>query len=281
MNDQFENQHQAVQLQWISLGFALSASGLVLLALDSMLELGFILSFAPGLRKLLVHPVWAVGLSSCITSTTFIGSYALWRRLPTTSWTRASTLLLIMNSTHVALWLAVHHSQLGLPDQNFEHDWFRLQISQILNWSEFLAWMQLIKIWNQYEFSIHADTNSKSNLMTTTNSPTLSQPYPGYCWLGLIVSVIIAASLTDWKAGWPLMRVGWLMPLDSLMLATVSTMLTLVASMQVCTRCYKAAKATFSLHRQNLMDHEQTGSQWYQDQWTDDPWGQLDKKHFE
>ena len=84
---------------------------------------------------------------------------------------------------------------------------------------------------------------------------------------------MIAAGLTDWKAGWPLMRVGWLMPLDSLMLATVSTMLTLVASAQVSVRCFKAAKSSLYWFNHNRSVLQQTGSPWYQDQWTDDPWG--------
>lgn len=263
MFDQVETELERVQFRWLTYGYAMSALGLGILAMDSLLELGFILSFAPGLRKLLVHPVWTIGASSAITALTFLGSYALWLRLPTASWRRYSTLLLLMNSIHVAFWMMDHHSRLGLPDQNFEHGWLRIQISQILNWLEFLCWIRLIQTWNHHDFRYTQATDMEVRFSV----------YSGYAWFGLIVSFGIAALLTDWEKGWPLGRVQWLSPLDSMMLATFSTMLTLATSFQIMIYCLKATFASERIRKSVAKTNHSDLTQWYQDDWVDDPWG--------
>ena len=78
--DQTDDQKQAVQFRWITFGFLASGLGLALLLVESTLELAYILSFAPQIRKLLLHPVWVIISSGAITTLTFIGSYLLWRR---------------------------------------------------------------------------------------------------------------------------------------------------------------------------------------------------------
>ncbi|MFM7128103.1 MAG: hypothetical protein ACKO0V_01940, partial [bacterium] len=198
--DRIDNRADSVQFRWITVGFGLSAAGLALLFLDSALELAFILSFEAAIRKLLVHPVWSVGVSGSITGLTFLGSYALWRRLPGEKWMKFSTLLLIMNIIHVVFWVMDHHTQLGLPNQQFEHGWLRLQASQVFNWLEYLAWIGLLR--NFFEFL-------RNHLPEATNPPYFGV-YSGYAWFGLFVSLGIAVGLTDWQGGWPLERVRWL-----------------------------------------------------------------------
>ncbi len=262
--DKIENRSESVQFRWITVGFGLSAVGLALLCLDNALELGFILSFAPGLRKLLVHPVWSVGVSSGITMLTFLGSYALWRKLPGLVWTRYSTLLLLMNIIHVVFWLMDHHTQIGLPNQQFEHAWLRLQASQIFNWLEFLAWLWLIRAFFQYLRQNDPDAASYG----------LFGIYTGYAWFGMMVSLGIALGLTDWNHGWPLERVRWLGRMDSLMLATVTTMLGLAASFQMtlyCLRCTAIARKSGAIFKHASQSQK---IHWYQDDWQDDPWGQ-------
>lgn len=262
MYEQSENQQGTVQFRWITVGFALSAGGLLLLSLDSTLELAFILSFAPGLRKLLVHPVWQLGNSSLITLITFLGSYALWRRMPTMAWSRASTLLMMMNAAHVGLWLMDHHMQIGLPDQHFEHEWLRLQVSQIFNWLEFLAWVRLLNLWNE----------SLKNASPEDSATKAGATYPGWCWFGLLTSIAIAVGLTDWRGGWPLERIGRLNPMDSLMLVTVTTMLTTAACYHLTFACIKATITARHRLRTEGGQFRNYDAGWYQDEWDDDPW---------
>jgi hypothetical protein len=262
--DRIGNPTVNVQFRWITFGFGVCALGLALLCLDSTLELAFILSFEPLLRKILVHPVWTIGVSSAITGLTFLGSYALWRRLPTTSWQRYSTLLLIMNIIHVVFWIMDHHAQLGLPNQNFEHGWLRLQVSQIFNWLEFLAWLWLMR--SLFDF-------------LRQQFPELSKTsvfgvYTGYAWFGMMVSIGIAIGLTDWQRGWPLQRVGWLGRMDSLMLATVTTMLSLAASFQLALYCLRAMLISRYFQPRFRQIADDAKMNWYQDDWQQDPWGQ-------
>lgn len=262
--DQIDDQTEAVQFRWITLGFLTSGLGLALLVADSSLEIGFILSFAGQLRKLLLHPVWRLGVGGGTTALTFAGSYMLWRRVPGQAWAFYSTLLLLMNVVHVGFWLADHHGEIGLPDQQFEHAWLRLQVSQIFNWTEFIAWIGLLRIFNGLDFGHEqGDVAQLVHLRT--------RPYPGFAWLGLCVSVGIALLLTDWRA-WPLDRVAWLGPLESMMLATASTMMTLTASFQIMLYSIRSAilaNFVFRLTRKNTNDE----IQWFQDSWNDDPWG--------
>lgn len=261
--DQFDDQTGAVQFRWITLGFLTSGLGLALLVADSSLEIGFILSFAGQLRKLLLHPVWRLGVGGGITALTFAGSYMLWRRVPGQAWAFYSTLLLLMNVVHVGFWLADHHAEIGLPDQQFEHAWLRLQVSQIFNWTEFIAWIALLKIFNDLDFETGAEAEAIDRLRT--------RPYPGFAWLGLCMSVGIALLLTDWRT-WPLEHVAWLGPLDSMMLAMASTMMTLTASFQIMVYSLRAAvlsNTVFRLGRKSPSDE----IQWFQDTWNDDPWG--------
>ena len=169
---------------------------------------------------------------------------------------------MLMNLVHVGLWLLDHHPELGLPDQRFEHRWLRLQVSQILNWGEFIAWVSLLRLFNTADFTLEDDRLKAWR----------TRPYPGFAWLGLAASVGIAALLTDWPAGWPLGRVPWLKPLDSMMLATASTMLTLTASFQIMLYTFRAARMSHRLWQ--LQPHSVTDEtlNWYQDTWDDDPW---------
>ncbi len=259
MIDRTDDQVQAVQFRWITCGFLTSGLGIALLLLDSTLELAYILSFIPQIRKLLVNPVWVFMSGSFITTLTFIGSYLLWRRWNHPVWIRNSTLLLVMNTVHLGLWLAENHHQLGLPDQDFDHEWLRIQLSQILNWSEFVVWINLIRIFHRQH--------------TARLIPErFTQTHFGLSWSGLIFSIAIAIGLTDWPAGWPLARIRWLSPLDSLMLATASTMLTASASLQITIYLFKSSRISY------LCDHltrpaPNQSDDWYQDQWDDNPWG--------
>lgn len=262
--DRIENRAENVQFRWITVGFGLSAMGLALLFLDNALELAFILSFEAVIRKLLVHPVWSVGVSGSITGLTFLGSYALWRRLPGEKWMKFSTLLLIMNIIHVVFWVMDHHSQLGLPNQQFEHGWLRLQASQIFNWLEYLAWLGLIRIFFEF-LKIH---------QTEANKPPYFGIYSGYAWFGLFVSISIAMGLTDWQRGWPLERVRWLGRMDSLMLATVTTILGLAASFQIGLYCLRATTIAHKAGKIYNRNRQNQKIQWYQDDWQEDPWGQ-------
>lgn len=262
MIDQIDDQTGAVQFRWITLGFLSSCLGLALLVADSSLEIGYILSFDAQIRKILVHPAWRLGVGGLITALTFLGSYLLWRKLPDQGWLFYSTLLMLMNLGHVAFWLLEHHAELGLPDQQFEHRWLRLQASQILNWTEFIAWIGLLRIFNTEDFQVADDQVQAWRI----------RPYPGFAWLGLLVTLGIAGLLTDWQGGWPLGRVPWLRPLESMMLATASTMLTLTASFQIMVYSYRAARMSHRLHM--LMPDPRTDPTqlWYQDTWEDDPW---------
>ena len=99
-----------------------------------------------------------------------------------------------------------------------------------------------------------------------------TQTHFGLSWSGLIFSIAIAVGLTDWPAGWPLARIRWLSPLDSLMLATASTMLTASASLQLTIYLFKSSRISY------LCDHltrpaPNQSDDWYQDQWDDNPWG--------
>lgn len=261
MFDQTDDQEKAVQLRWITYGFAASGLGLALLVVDSTLEMGFILSFAPQIRKILVSPVWAIMVGGPISFLTFIGSYLLWSSTKSRSWRQFSTLLLLMNSVHIGLWIADHHSQIGLPDQKFDHHWLRTQISQILNWMEFLLWIKLVEI--------HTD-----NVIYKYQQNSDLRPRFGLSWIGLLASIAIATGLTDWSSGWPLVRVRWLNPLDSLMLATLSTMLTLFASFQIMIYLMKSARLAYFCQSIALPEAE-APFQWFQEDWDDDPWNQI------
>jgi hypothetical protein len=263
MKDQFDDLTGAVQWRWITLGFLTSSLGLALLFADSVLEIGYILSFDAQIRKLLVHPAWRLGVGGAITALTFLGSWLLWRRLPDEGWLASSTMLVLMNITHVGLWLLDHHGELGLPDQRFEQRWLRLQLSQVLNWTEFIAWVGLLRVFNSRAFDGPADAVVEA---------WRTRPYPGFAWLGLAVSLGIAALLTDWAGGWPLERVAWLTPLGSMMLATASSMLTLTASFQIMLYCYRSARLSHRLWMTQPPPGED-GHNWYQDTWDDDPWG--------
>ena len=264
MIDQFDDRTGAVQWRWITLGFLSSGLGLALLVADCTLEIGYILSFDAQIRKLLVHPAWRLGVGGGITALTFFGSWLLWRRLPGAGWQACSTLLVLMNMVHVGFWLLDHHAELGLPDQRFEHRWLRLQLSQVLNWTEFIAWVGLVRNFNSQEFDGPTDESLKA---------WRTRPYPGFAWLGLFLTLGIAALLTDWHAGWPLERVAWLTPLGSMMLATASTMLTLTASFQIMIYSFRCARMSHMLWLSQPTQREDDGVNWYQDAWDDDPWG--------
>ena len=90
----------------------------------------------------------------------------------------------------------------------------------------------------------------------------------------MMVSIGIAIGLTDWQRGWPLQRVGWLGRMDSLMLATVTTMLSLAASFQLSLYCLRSMLITYWFQpafRKMAIDAE---IKWYQDDWQQDPWDQ-------
>jgi hypothetical protein len=244
-----------------AMGFGLSAVGLVVLCADTSLELGYILSFAPELRKLLLNPIWRLGVGGAVTGLTFASSYLIWLRLDTTKWARCSTLLLLMNAAHVLLWLMENHGELGMPNQKFAHSWGRHQISQIMNWAEFACWIALIRQLKQ-----HAGQRRFSS-----NVDRLSTPFPGFVALGFVVSIMIAIGLTDWSA-WPLERVVWLGPLDSLMLATATTMLMLAASLQMTMACFRAARFCRSL-ADEAAGQELAEPAWTIDRFDEDPWG--------
>lgn len=263
MFDPIQERQNLVNSRPMTWGFGLSAIGLALLSVDSGLELAFILSFAPELRKLLVHPVWYLGVGGTITMLTFLGAYLIWLRIPTSAWARASTLLMIMNLGHVVLWLVEHHPELGLPDQRMQHRWLRVQVSQVMNWTEFLCWIVLFR-----ELVKEARASADVELVDRS-----FRVYPGFVWLGTVVAVAVAAGLTDWSAGWPLRRVV-LKPLDSLMLATLTTMLTFAASLQMTVLCVRASYLAGAMSRRRTDAAE--SMQWTHDEWDDDPWGTKD-----
>jgi hypothetical protein len=241
-------------------GFGLSSLGLALLCFDSGLELGYILSFAPELRKLLLHPIWRLGIGGLITALTCLGSYLLWMRGDSRAWARASTLLLLMNLGHVAFWLIENHAELGLPDQRIAHRWMRLQASQIMNWAEFLCWISLLRDLNR-----HTDVSGNEAVARF-------RVYSGFALLGSFVALAVGIGLTDWSAGWPLRRVVWLGPLDSLMLATLTTMLTFAASLQLSLHCLQGARLSALVARDQAASRPDDQN-WTQDHWDDDPWG--------
>lgn len=246
-----------------AIGFGLSAIGLGALCVDNVLELGYILSFAPELRKLLLNPFWRLGVGGAITGLTFLGSYLLWLRFDTSTWARASTLSLIMNGTHVAFWFVANHAELGIPAQNIEHAWLRQQISQIMNWPELACWIVLIRELNR--------------IAKVYDSPDVEHArfaaYPGFVVLGMIVAVLIAGVLTDWTV-WPLERVVWLSPMDSLMLATATTMIMLAACLQMTLACWRSARLSRILAK-HAAENEQDPAEhaWTVDHFDEDPWG--------
>lgn len=244
-----------------AMGFGLSAAGLGLLCADNLLELGYILSFAPELRKLLLNPVWRLGVGGTITGVTFLASYLLWLRFDSSAWRRYSTLLLLGNGLHVAFWLAANHAELGMPEQNLRHSWLRLQISQILNWVEFACWIALIR-----------ESNRLSRLFDSAGIAELRFPsFSGLVVLGSAATLGIAGLLTDWST-WPLRRVVWLGPLDSLMLATASTMLMLAASLQIATASFRAARLLRGVSSLTA-EAENDFAPWTIDHFDEDPWG--------
>lgn len=244
-----------------AIGFGLSAIGLGLLSADTLLEFGYILSFAPELRKLLLNPVWRLGVGGAITGLTFVASYVLWLRFDSPLWRRYSTLLLLGNSLHVALWFASNHAELGMPDQQLRHSWLRLQISQVLNWGEFACWIALFRELNR--------------LSSSTESAEIAAlrfaSFPGLAALGTASSIGIFGLLTDWSV-WPLMRVVWLGPLDSLMLATASTMLMLAACLQMVTSSMRAARLARAVAFESPAGPP-GGIVWTIDHFDEDPWG--------
>lgn len=244
-----------------AMGFGLSAIGLGLLCADTMLEFGYILSFAPELRKLLLNPVWRLGVGGAITGLTFLASYVLWLRFDSPAWRRYSTLLLLGNGLHVALWFASNHAELGMPDQQLRHSWLRLQISQVANWAEFACWIALFRELNR--FSRSTESASLAELRFAS--------FPGLVALGTVSSIGIFGLLTDW-AVWPLERVVWLGALDSLMLATASTMLMLAASLQMATSSMRAARLARAAALESPAGPP-GGIVWTIDQFDEDPWG--------
>ncbi|MBI1325075.1 hypothetical protein GC170_18070 [bacterium] len=244
-----------------AIGFGLSAIGLGALCADNILELGYILSFAPQLRKLLLNPVWRLGVGGAITWLTFFGSYMLWLRFETPKWARASTLLLIMNATHVAFWVAAHHTELGLQDLQIEHSWLRHQISQIMNWAEFACWIALGRELNRISLEFETPEVDQRRFLA----------YSGFVVLGMVVAILVGGILTDWSA-WPLERVVWLSPMDSLMLATATTMIMLAACMQMTLACWRGMSLcrVIAAHAAELDPPRQ---HWTIDHFDEDPWG--------
>ncbi len=245
-----------------AIGFGLSAIGLGALCADNVLELGYILSFAPELRKLLLNPFWRLGVGGAITGLTFLGSYLLWLRFDTSRWARASTLLAIMNATHVAFWFVANHAELGFPQQQIEHSWLRHQISQIMNWAEFACWIALIRELNRIAGEYDAPEVDQRRFAT----------YPGFVALGMIVAVAVGGSLTDWSV-WPLERVVWLSPMDSLMLATATTMIMLAACLQMTLACWRSASLSQALAIIAAEHDEPDTPAWTVDRFDEDPWG--------
>lgn len=244
-----------------AIGFGLSAIGLGALCADNVLELGYILSFAPELRKLLLNPFWRLGVGGAITGLTFLGSYLLWLRFDTSKWARASTLLLIMNGTHVAFWFAANHAELGFPEQHIEHTWLRHQISQIMNWTEFACWIALIRELNRIALEYEKPEVDQRRFAA----------YPGFVALGMIVAFAVGGMLTDWSV-WPLERVVWLSPMDSLMLATATTMIMLAACMQMTLACWRSARLCVAL-ADHSPDDDSAQPAWTVDHFDEDPWG--------
>jgi len=89
--------------------------------------------------------------------------------------------------------------------------------------------------------------------------------------LGTVSSIGIFGLLTDWST-WPLMRVVWLGPLDSLMLATASTMLMLAASLQFATASLRCARLSWFLASTVSNDNPEE-LPWTIDRFDEDPWG--------
>ena len=250
-----------------AIGFGLSAIGLGMLCADNVLELGYILSFAPELRKLLLNPFWRLGVGGAVTGLTFLGSYLLWLRFDTSKWARASTLLLIMNGTHVAFWFVANHAELGFPEQRIGHVWLRQQISQIMNWTEFACWIAMIRELNRISLEFEIPEVDQRRFAA----------YPGFVILGTIVAIAVGGLLTDWSV-WPLERVIWLSPMDSLMLATATTMIMLAACMQMTLSCWRSASLSRVLAN-FAVEHDQDPAKqaWTVDHFDDDPWGTRGK----
>ncbi|WZO97988.1 hypothetical protein EP7_005040 [Isosphaeraceae bacterium EP7] len=123
------------------IGFGLTAVSILLLAVDSTLNLGLRLSWMRGQPApwawALNSPAYSWLIGAPITWMALLGTYLLWGRWDDPSWQRRAGLLVVMNLVDSVLWAIDRGPELGLMAADAEHLWFRIKLAQALGWAEF------------------------------------------------------------------------------------------------------------------------------------------------
>jgi hypothetical protein len=151
------------------IGFGLTAAAILLLAIDSTLNLGMRFSLMRGRpapwQWALSTPAYSWLVGAPITWMALLGTYLLWGRWDNSSWQRRAGLLVVMNLVDSVLWAIDRGPELGLMAADAEHLWFRIKLAQALGWAEFALIAGLAS-----DLAVHLGATQAAESSRTTRS---------------------------------------------------------------------------------------------------------------
>lgn len=181
--EQFRKNYQLCRL-----GFGITAVGLVLASIESVL--GLFGKLQPHFFLSLRDSPWYVWLETPITWCPLIGVSLLRGSWDQPSWRRRANLLLMLCLVDLGLWFFSRGESLGLQFGNIGHGWLRLHTREALNWSQFALLSSLSGVYLAHlgiEQARDSDKATRSMVVT-----------------GAALWMILFCQQTNWAAGWPL-----------------------------------------------------------------------------
>ncbi len=181
--EQFRKNYQLCRL-----GFGITAVGLVLACIDSLL--GLFGKLQPHFFTSLTDSPWYVWLQTPITWCPLFGVSLLRGAWDQTSWRRRSSLLLLMCMADLGLWFFSRGESLGLPFGHDNHSWLRAHMGDALGWSQFALLSSLSGV-----YLAHLGVEQARDSDKATRSMVVT---------GAALWMIQFCQQTNWAAGWPL-----------------------------------------------------------------------------
>jgi hypothetical protein len=188
----FEEEREQLRrnYQLCRLGFGVTAVGLVLACIESLLHLFGRLQ--PVFLSTLTDSPWYQWLETPITWCPLIGVSLLRGSWDQSSWRRRASLLLVLCLGLLGLWFFSRGESLGLLFGHVGHGWFRRHAREALDWSKIallssLAGAHLVHL--GVEQARDSDKATRSTIVT-----------------GAALWMILFCQQTNWAAGWPLQR---------------------------------------------------------------------------
>jgi hypothetical protein len=229
---EFDHDLQRRRYRLCMIGFGLTAAAILLLAVDSTLNLGMRVSWMRGRPApwgwALNTPAYSWLVGAPITWMALLGTYLLWGRWDNPSWQRRAGLLVVMNLVDSVLWAIDRGPEMGLMTVDAEHLWFRIKLAQALGWAEFALIAGLAA-----DLAVHLGAQQATESSRTTRSLVA---------IGALAWMFVFIQGTNWgQPCWPLEpRPGRITP-SLLMFSMASLFIQTIVAFQVASLGFLAA----------------------------------------